>query len=69
MGDDRIDGCVSVYSQSWGIYHLLTQEKIVGLTRELEEAQKVIAKGEKLEPKLNQRIKELEEEKKDLMVT
>ena len=61
--------CESIYSQCWSIYNLLTQEKIVGLTRELEEAQKVIEKGEKLEPKLNDRIKELEDEKKDLMVT
>ena len=48
---------------------LLTQEKIVRLTRDVKDAHEVIAEGKTLETKLNQRIKELEREKKNLMVT
>ena len=38
------------------------------LMKELEEAQNAVAEGNSLEPVLRQRIDELEEEKKELMV-
>ena len=58
---------MTVYSLCQSI--LTTQEKVVGLTRDLAEAQKVIEKGETLEPVLRQRIVELEDDNKDLKVT
>ena len=48
--------------------NLFTQEKIIDLIRDLEEARKVFAEGETLEPVLRQRIHELEGDRKDLMV-
>ena len=39
-----------------------------GLMKELEEAQKAVEQGNELEPVLRQKIDELEDEKKDLMV-
>ena len=41
----------------------------MGLRRDLDEARKVIAEGETLEPVLRQRIEELEEDNKGLKVT
>ena len=40
----------------------------MNLTRNLEEAQKVVEEGNALQPKLRRRTDELENEKKDLMV-
>ena len=51
----------------WSV--LLTQEKIEGLRRDLEKAQKVVAEQETLETVLRQRVHELEDDNKDLMVT
>ena len=49
-------------------YIVFTQEQIYSLKKDLDAAQKAIAEGNKLEPVLRQRIKDLEEDKKDLMV-
>ena len=38
------------------------------LMKDLEDAQKAVQQGNALEPVLRQKIEELEEEKKDLMV-
>lgn len=51
----------------WSV--LLSQGKLVSLTRVLEEAHQVIRDGEEIAPLLNVKIKKLEADEKDLRVT
>lgn len=49
-------------------YIVFTQKHIYSLMKDLDDAQKAIEEGNALEPVLRQRIEDLEEDKKDLMV-